>query len=177
MDRAVATWEAEGRISQEEAVTLREQIAAPTFQLMVPYLGAHFLISIPLRFPLGSIGRPLMVLGALATAAWRRLRGRIDADAWALAREIHSPLVVVLSAVPGAGSFAYLAAKPVRANRLLLRTLADAGLGKLPWHAYERSGLRRLVAHPVGAAAPTAAAVPRTVGPAGIVRPEPALAA
>ncbi len=149
MDRAVATWETEGRISTEEAVTLGEQIAAPTFQLMVPYLGAHFLISIPLRFPLGSIVRPLMVLGALAVATTRLLRRQIDRDAWKLAWSIHSPLVVVLSAVPGFGSFAYLAAKPVRGNRLLLRAVGDSALGKTPWNLYERSGLRRIIARPL----------------------------
>ncbi|HEV3496715.1 MAG TPA: phosphatase PAP2 family protein, partial [Actinomycetes bacterium] len=52
-EKAVATWEAEGRITAEEAVTLREQIASPTFQAMLPYLGAHIAVSIPLRFPFG----------------------------------------------------------------------------------------------------------------------------
>lgn len=172
MDRAVGTWETEGRITAEEAVTLREQIAAPTFQLMVPYLGAHFLISIPLRFPLGSIVRPLMVLGALAVATTRLLRRQIDRDAWKLAWSIHSPLVVLLSAIPGFGSFAYLAAKPVRTNRLLLRAVTDSALAKAPWNLYERSGLRRIIARPLPAAEGTAdvtrpvSAEDSTTGPA-----------
>jgi hypothetical protein len=63
IERAIATWEAEERISAAEAATLRRQVEAPTFQAMLPYLGAHIVVSIPLRFPLGSIARPLMVLG------------------------------------------------------------------------------------------------------------------
>ena len=148
MERAVAVWEAEGRLTAAEATTLREQIAAPTFQQMLPYLGAHILISIPLRFPLGSMVRPLMVLGALGVSTLRYLRREIDGEAWRQAWSIHSPLVVALSAVPGVGSFAYLAAQPVRANRLLLRTVADAALQKIPRDLYERTGLRRRIARP-----------------------------
>jgi hypothetical protein len=108
-----------------------------------------------------------MVLGALATAGWRRLTRKSDGAAWELARSVHAPLVVALAALPGVGSFAYLAAKPVRANRLLLRALADAALRKLPWRAYERSGLRRLIARPAAGAAaaapaPVTALVPAT---------------
>ena len=147
-ERAVTVWEAEGRISASEADTLREQVAAPTFQQMLPYLGVHILISIPLRFPLGSIVRPLLVLGALAVSTVRYLRREIDGEAWRQAWSIHSPLVVALSALPGVGSFAYLAAKPVRANRLLLRTVADAALQKAPRDLYARTGLRARIARP-----------------------------
>ncbi len=149
MDRAVMAWETDGRISAAEAADLRTQMAEPTFQAMLPYLGAHFLISIPLRFPLGSIVRPILVAGALAAATGRFLTGRLSGEEWARARSIHSPLVILLAGVPGVGSFAYLTAKPVRANRLLLRTLGDAVLQKAPWHLYERTGLRRLVARPI----------------------------
>ena len=159
IDRAIGTWADEGRISTAEAATLRQQVEAPTFQAMLPYLGAHILISVPLRFPFGSVARSLMVIGSLGTATTRLLAGRIDRAAWRLAWSIHSPLVVVLAAVPGVGSFAYLAAKPVRANRLLLRALFDAALLKAPWHLYERIGLRRFIARP-RPAAPTAAPLP-----------------
>jgi hypothetical protein len=149
MDRAIATWESDGRLTAAEAAALRTQMTEPSFQAMLPYLGAHFLISIPLRFPLGSIVRPILVAGALATATGRFLTGRISREEWARARGIHSPLVILFAGVPGVGSFAYLTAKPVRANRLLLRTLGDAVLRKIPWHLYERVGLRRLVARPI----------------------------
>jgi membrane-associated phospholipid phosphatase len=148
MDRAVTTWEREERITAEEAATLRAQMAEPTFQAMLPYLGAHVIVSIPLRFPLGSIVRPVMVVGALGVASGRLLLRRIDRAEWGRAWSILSPLVMMLAGVPGFGSFAYLAAKPVRANRLLLRTLTDAAAKKAPWNLYERSGLRRLIARP-----------------------------
>jgi hypothetical protein len=151
IERAVATWEREGRITADEAETLRAQVAAPTFQAMLPYLGAHILISIPLRFPFGSVARSVMVAGALGAASGRLLMRRIDREAWKQAWSIHSPLVFLLAAVPGFGTFAYLAAKPVRANRLLLRALGDAAMQKAPWNLYERSGLRRFVARPRGA--------------------------
>jgi undecaprenyl-diphosphatase len=170
MDRAVATWEREERIGAGEAAMLRAQMAEPTFQAMLPYLGAHVIVSIPLRFPIGSIVRPLMVLGALGVATGRLFMRRIDRAEWGRAWSIHSPLVIVLAAVPGFGSFAYLAAKPVRANRLLLRTLTDAVMKKVPWNLYQRSGLRRLVARPTG---PELAA--RTNGaPAGTPETNPA---
>jgi hypothetical protein len=89
-----------------------------------------------------------MVLGALEVATGRLFMRRIDRAEWGRAWSIHSPLVILLSAVPGFGSFAYLAAKPVRANRLLLRTLTDAAAKKVPWNLYERSGLRRFIARP-----------------------------
>ncbi|CAA9560687.1 MAG: hypothetical protein AVDCRST_MAG73-3670 [uncultured Thermomicrobiales bacterium] len=165
IEQAVATWEAEGRISAPEAATLRTQIAEPTFQLMLPYLGAQILVSIPLRFPFGSIVRPLMVLGALGAATVKLARRRIDGAAWKRAWSIHSPLVMLLSAVPGFGSFAYLAAKPVRANRLLLRAVGDAALQKVPWNLAERTGLRRIVTHgrPAQTAAPRRHRRPRLV--------------
>jgi hypothetical protein len=66
----------------------------------------------------------------MGVATWRGLRRRIGREEWAVARSIHSPLVMLLAATPGVGSFAYLAAKPVRSNRLLLRVMADAALAK-----------------------------------------------
>jgi undecaprenyl-diphosphatase len=148
LDRAVEAWERDGRLTPDEAAALRAQMAEPAFQATLPYFGAHILLSIPLRFPLGSIVRPLLVLGALAAATGRFVTGRTDRAAWMRARAIHSPLVVLIAATPGIGSLAYLAAKPIRANRLLLRATADAALQRAPWRMYERSGLRRFIARP-----------------------------
>ncbi|MGH2534848.1 MAG: phosphatase PAP2 family protein [Thermomicrobiales bacterium] len=151
MERAVTTWEAEERIDATEAAELRAQMAEPTFQRMLPYLGGHILLSIPLRFPFGSIIRPLLVAGALGTAAVRYAKGRIDRDELRLAWQIHSPLVMLLAGIPGIGTFAYLASKPVRANRLLMQVLADAAFTKAPWRLYERTGIRRFVVRPTEA--------------------------
>jgi hypothetical protein len=148
LERAVATWEREERITGEEAAALRAQMAEPAFQQTLPYLGAHLLISIPLRFPFGSMVRPFLILGALAVATARLLTRRIDRASWRRAATIHSPLVMLLSAMPAVGSMAYFAAKPMRSNRVLLRIVADALAQKVPWNLYTRTGLRRLIARP-----------------------------
>ena len=143
--QAIATWQAEGRIDETEAAQLREQMQTPAFQAMLPHLGAHLVISILLRFPFGSLARVGWSVGALGVATGRLLARRSDRRAWGLAWSLHSPLVILLSAIPGFGTFAYLAAKPIRQNRLLLRVTADAVLHKFPWRLYERSRLRRFI--------------------------------
>jgi hypothetical protein len=147
---AVTRWEAEGRISPDEARALRLQIAEPAFQAVLPHLGAHLGISVFLRFPFGSITRVTWTAGSLLTATGQRLLGRIDRETWRTATVVHSPLVIVLAALPSVGAFAYLASRPVRRNRLLLRVTADAALQHLPWHVYRRSRLDRLICRRVG---------------------------
>jgi undecaprenyl-diphosphatase len=144
--RAIQIWEYEGRVTTAEADAMRAHMNGAEFQAMLPHLGAHIVISILLRFPIGSIARAGWSIGALGTATVRLLLRRTDRKAWKQAWSIHSPLVIVLSAIPGFGTFAYLAAKPVRSNRLLLRATADALLRKLPWRLYRRSRLDRLIA-------------------------------
>ncbi len=183
LGRAIAGWEAEGRITDAEAAELRMQMETPSFQAMIPHLGAHILISIPLRFPFGSIARAAWSFGALMTATARLVVQRGDRRAWGQAWSIHSPLVILLSTVPGFGTFAYLAAKPIRANHLLLRAATDAALVKAPWRLYERTGLRGMVARPAafvsdpaailtpdGPAAPATLLSPELV--AAVSRPE-----
>ena len=83
-------------------------------------------------------------------------------------------LVALLSAVPGFGTFAYLAAKPVRSNRLLLRATADAALTKVPWRLYARTGLPRLIARPVAVARQSTATGPtRGTPPVPLQLPAP----
>jgi undecaprenyl-diphosphatase len=149
---SVATWESEGRLSAAEAADLKTQIESPTIQAILPHLGAHLAITVVLRFPFGSIARMAWTGYGLGAATVKLLARRIDRKAWKQAWEMHHPLVFALSAIPGFGAFAYLAAKPVRSNRLLVRLSIDAVMQKLPKRAYERTGLRRLVARPAGAA-------------------------
>lgn len=156
LEGAIAAWQAEGRIDAAQAAGLRAQIAAPGFQAMLPYLGAHVAVSVPLRFPFGSVARAAMVAGALGVETGRFLLGRSDRAALRRAWGLHSPLVAVLAAVPGFGSFAYLAARPVRADRLLVRLLADGSLRKTPWSLYARTGAQRFVAPPATRPLPSA---------------------
>jgi membrane-associated phospholipid phosphatase len=149
MENSVATWERDGRINTMEATKIRAHMADPAFQEMVPYLGAQMLVSVPLRFPVGSIVRSVMVAGAWMSAAVRFATRRITREQWRRARSIHSPIVFLTSALPGFGAVAYLAAKPIRQDRLLLRALSDAVLMKTPRNLYTNSRLRRIVARPV----------------------------
>lgn len=142
---SVTTWQAEGRISTAEAARLRADLDSPQFQAVIPHLGAHVGISILLRFPLGSIARVGWSALALIGATGRLMARRIDFVGWKQSFSIHNPVVIALAAIPGFGAFAYLAAGPVRKNRLLMRLTVDAVMFKLPWRLYERSGMRRMV--------------------------------
>jgi undecaprenyl-diphosphatase len=146
IDAGIGRWESEGRLSDTETVKLREQIAQPDFQQMMPYLGGHILLSIPLRFPFGCIIRPILVAGALGWSTLLFMRRKIDRVAWKRAFGIHSPLVMIVAAIPGFGTVAYLASEPIRRNRLMRRVMADAVLFKLPKGLYLKSGARKWIA-------------------------------
>lgn len=148
VDAGVTRWEMEGRLSDDETVKLREQVTQPDFQTMMPYLGGHILLSIPLRFPFGSIIRPMLVAGALGWSTVLLMRRKIDRAEWKRAFGIHSPLVMIVAAIPGAGSVAYLASEPIRRNRLMMRVMTDAMLFKLPKQVYLKSGTRKWIARP-----------------------------
>lgn len=148
VDAGVSRWESEGRISDAETAKLREQIAQPDFQQMLPYLGGHILLSIPLRFPFGSIIRPILVAGALGWSTVLLARRKISRAEWKRAFGIHSPLVMMVAAIPGLGTVAYLASEPIRRNRLMMRVMADAALFKLPKNLYHKTGTRKWIARP-----------------------------
>lgn len=154
VDAGITRWESEGRLSDTETGKLREQIAQPDFQQMMPYLGGHILLSIPLRFPFGCIIRPILVAGALGWSSILLLRRKIDRTEWKRAFGIHSPLVMVVAAIPGFGTVAYLASEPIRRNRLMMRVMADAVLFKLPKGLYLKSGTRKWIARPARIAQP-----------------------
>lgn len=148
LNGAVSRWDEERRLTGEQIATLRNQIASPEVQALLPHFGAHLAITVVLRFPFGSIARVAWSGYMLGVATARLLSRRIDRRAWKRAWQTHSPLVILLAAIPGFGAFAYLVAKPVRSNRLLLRVALDAVMLKIPKRLYERSGLRRMVVTP-----------------------------
>jgi hypothetical protein len=143
--QAIVTWEQEGRLTAAEVATLRAETAAPEFQTVLPHLGAHIAISVVLRFPFGGIARFCWTSGALVTAGIRRLLRRTDASSWQQAKRIHTPLVLLFSLLPSIGAFAYLVSPPVRRNPLLARVTVDVVLRSLPFQAYRRCGLQRLI--------------------------------
>ncbi|HLT21522.1 MAG TPA: phosphatase PAP2 family protein [Thermomicrobiales bacterium] len=148
LNEAVDNWHAEGRIDAAEARQLREEISSPAVQAVLPHFGAHFVISVILRFPFGSIARVAWSAWGLGAATVKLLARRIDRHAWKQAWDVHHPIVIALAAIPGFGAFAYLATRPVRANRLLMRVTIDAVMKKIPKGLYEKSGLRKWIARP-----------------------------
>lgn len=162
VDFGVTRWESEGRLSTDETAKLRQQIAQPDFQQMMPYLGGHILLSIPLRFPFGCIIRPILVAWALGWSTLLLTRRKISRAEWKRAFGIHSPLVMLVAAMPGLGTVAYLASEPIRRNRLMMRVMADAALFKLPKGLYHKTGTRKWIARPARVEPVTLVPVSRT---------------
>ncbi len=133
--RGIEDWATEGHISDVEMRQLQAALDTPEVAAVTANLGAHFAMSIPLRFPLGSLARFGWTLGARARAQWRGLRGDPDARA---RTTIHTVPVMLLALVPGFGAGAYLLAKPLRENRALPVIIFDRLLRKLPLRLYPR---------------------------------------
>ena len=148
----IATWEAEGRLSPAEANRLRESLALPEVASATGHLGTHMAMSVPLRFPLGSIARSAWTISLRARGEWMALRGRGSARS---ARDIHSLPVAVVAAVPGLGTFAYTLAKPLRQQRAIGAIALDQSLRHVSGSLYRRLHLDALtlwMARPVEAA-------------------------
>lgn len=146
LQSSVDEWEAAGRISGSDAIKLRASVESPEFQAVLPHFGVHLLIAVALRFPIGSIARVSYTTGNLLVACVRLATRRSSHEQWRLAMGTHSPLVILIAAMPGVGTFSYLASRPVRSNHLLVRLAFDTAGEKLPFHLYRRIGLKRLIA-------------------------------
>jgi hypothetical protein len=157
LQEAITAWEREGRLRPPEAERLRTELREPDFTDVLPHLGVHTTMGVLLRFPVGTIVRVTYTVVNMAVAHIRFVTHRIDYAAFRRAMGIHSPLVLTLALVPGAGAFAYLAAKPFHTHHLLARVALDAAFQKLPKRVYERSGLRGAIARPAGTATAPAA--------------------
>ena len=138
---AIERLAAEGHLDREEADKALRSLEAPETLAVLGHLGAHIAISIPLRFPLGSIVRFAWTVLFRVRVEVRALIGRGSAEELRAGRKIHTLTVAVLSALPGLGTFAYFVAEPLRKNRPLLAVLLDEGLRKLPFRLYERQHL------------------------------------
>ncbi|MFQ6019488.1 MAG: hypothetical protein ACE5KW_01905, partial [Dehalococcoidia bacterium] len=138
--RGIDDWEREGHLTARQTSMLRAALTKPEVASVLVHLGAHMAISVPLRFPVGSIARSLWTLGFRAKLEVRALRGHRANGA----RAVHSLPVALLAAVPGVGTFAYLLAKPLRSNRALAVIALDRMLRKLPFRLYQRMHLSAL---------------------------------
>jgi hypothetical protein len=120
----------------------------PEFAAVLPHLGVHLTVGVFLRFPFGSITRAAYVLVSFALAHARLAARRIDYATFRRQAGMHSPLVLLITCLPGVGTFAYLASKPFRAHHLLTRVALDAVLLKLPKDVYRRTGARPILTRP-----------------------------
>jgi len=147
----INAWVDEGLMTRHEAEGARAELAAPEMTAATANLGAHLAMSVPLRFPLGSIARSGWTISARLKGEWQGLR---NAETRRAARNVHSLPVAALGAVPGFGAFAYLAAKPFRRQRVLRAVVFDQSLRHLPFKLHSRlhlSALSRWMALPAAA--------------------------
>jgi hypothetical protein len=142
---AVDAWEAEARVTADEAAAMRAKLATPDLLAVLPHLGAHLAISTVLPFPFASLMRAGWTFWMLLVASLRLLARRLDRASWRRAWGIHHPLVILLALVPALGVGAYFLSAPLRTSHLLARAALDAAGARAPWRLYERCGLRRLV--------------------------------
>lgn len=149
IESAIDRWHHEGRLSGDEASQLRQGLLAPGTQAVLPHFGVHLAIGIALRFPFGAITRVIYTTLNLLLAFVRFLLRRRTWARFRLDLSIHSPIVILLAALPGFGTFSYLAAGPLWRNHLLGRVVLDAVAEKVPFHLYQRMGIKRIVARPI----------------------------
>ena len=163
LEGAISRWEDERRLTAEEAHKLRESLLDPSVQEMLPHFGVHLLIGVALRFPFGSITRVAYTSGNLALASLRLLLRRISRANWQRQLGIHSPLVILVAAMPGVGTFSYLVSMPVLRHFLLARVTLDMVGEKLPFRVYRRLGMKRIIARTPRTDADSPAAVEGTI--------------
>jgi len=137
----VETWEAEGRIDARRADALVASLNAPEVEAGMLHIGAHFAISLPLRFPFGAIARFFYTLGLRLRAELNALLRRGNARE---ARRMHTPLVMLVSLLPGFGRLGYFFCPALREERLLLVIPLDQAARRLPFRAYARFHLDAL---------------------------------
>ncbi len=133
--KGVETWQAEDRLTAAQATELRDTLKTAEVATVLAHMGAHFAISVPLRFPFGAAARFLWTLAMRLRAELAALAGGGGARA---ARETHTLVVALLALLPGIGRLAYLAARPLRTNSALVMVALDRVLRALPLRVYER---------------------------------------
>lgn len=149
VEGTIDTWEREGRITSEEAASLKASAESSSVQAVMPHFGVHLVIGMATRFPIGSITRASYTLLQLLISTSRFALRRTDLKTWRNSAGVHSPLVIVAAAIPGVGTFAYLLSWPMISRLSLVRVAADAVGEHLPFHIYRRSGVKRIIARPV----------------------------
>ena len=133
---AIARWEAEHRISAQEAEKLKAKVNEGYLSAFLTNFGIHLAISgVPaVMAGVGSIARPAYTIAARAKAASRRyITKTISAEEYEKIRRLHSCLAVFFGAVPLVGRAAYPVSFMVhepKLMRILLDHMAYKTLGK-----------------------------------------------
>lgn len=132
--RAVTRWEERGILSQPQAAQLHSEVAVITDDSWLFHFAAHLLLSLALRFPLGS-GARFLWTSSFRVRAWRKRRE--DREGYARAKRVHTVAVFLVGALPGIGGAAYLCTREAWNSPLLLNlVLVDATLWGMPSRAY-----------------------------------------
>jgi hypothetical protein len=135
-------WEGEGVITSEQAARARDDLKSGPLVAVLGHLGAHFAMSIPLRFPLGAAARFVWSSVFRLRAELRAVTHGATDEETRTARGIHSLPVILAAAAPGIGRAAYVLAQPLRKNQVLLGAVADQAFRIAPLRLYERLHLR-----------------------------------
>ena len=131
----VDVWVEEGRIDADRRAHLLATLATPEVERALFHAGAHFAISLPLRFPLGASARFLYTLGLRIKAEGLALLARGSAKQ---ARRCHTVIVMLFALLPGFGRLAYFLSPALTGERLLLVVPLDVVSRKLPFKVYRR---------------------------------------
>jgi hypothetical protein len=144
LSEGIDRWRAEGRLTESAAAEAERSLETPATLTVMGNLGAHVAMSVPLRFPFGSIARFAWTLGFRTKAeAKALLRRRVDEETRS-ARRTHTLAVASVAAIPGFGAAAYVLAEPLRKNRVVMAVAVDLCLRKLPFRIYYRLHLSSL---------------------------------
>ena len=159
LNKGIDRWTEDGRLSPSEASELRTHLSTGEARDALHHLGAHLVITALFRFPFGSPLRFAWTAGFWLGVQYGRFIRRSGGPSVRLSN-IHNPVVLMLSLVPGFGAMAYLAARPLR-RELLVRLVADQISWKLPFGLYRRMGISKWLApSPVGYHSPATIATP-----------------
>ncbi len=137
----VDQWVQEGRLSREAAGELLAALNTPEVERAFVHLGAHFAISLPLRFPLGALSRFTYTVLLRLKA---EIQGLLRLGRPAEARRLHTISVAMFALLPGFGRLAYLLSPSLSAHPLLGAIPLDHVSRKLPFNVYRRFHLESL---------------------------------
>ena len=127
--------------TRKKPASLLATLNTPDVERAFVHLGAHFAISLPLRFPLGATSRFIYTVGLRLRAEMLGLLRRSDPKP---ARRLHTAPVALFALIPGFGRLAYMLSPALASQPLLAAIPLDHVARKLPFHLYPRLHLEAL---------------------------------